>query len=136
MSSKTHHKLKHFLPTILEFRNYHQNFSLMFLVVGSSSSVRLLPRSQQHQTIAFDPCGRSLSPPSLTSPSFPVSMPSVGLINHIPSFHPLLPATRCSISHCSTHTSSRSHPVVVMVNSISHTPLTHPRRARPLPSEC
>lgn len=44
-------------------------------------------------------------------------------------------AAYCSISHCSTPPFTSSHPVVVMVNSISHTPLTHPHQAQPLPSE-
>lgn len=44
-------------------------------------------------------------------------------------------AAYCSISHCSTPPFNSSHPVVVMVNSISHTPLTHPHQAQPLPSE-
>lgn len=44
-------------------------------------------------------------------------------------------ATDCSISHCPTLAFNPSHPVVVMVNSISHTPHTHPHHAQPLPSE-
>lgn len=53
----------------------------------------------------------------------------------IPPPPSLPPAAHCSISHCSTPPFTSSHPVAVMVNSISHTPLTHPRRAQPVPSE-
>lgn len=56
-------------------------------------------------------------------------MPSVCFINHIFSSILFPLATHCSISHCSTPPFIPSHPVVVMVNSISHTPLTHPHRA-------
>ena len=93
--------------------------------------VSLLPvlTTSNHLVSPFDPCSQCLLPPSLTSPLFPALVPSVCLINHIFSsiLSPL--ATDCSISHRTTLALNPSHPVVVMVNSISHTPLTHPHQA-------
>lgn len=93
--------------------------------------VSLVPvlTTSNHLVSLFDPCSQCLLPPSLTSLLFPALVPSVCLINHIFSsiLSPL--AMDCSISHRTTPALNPSHPVVVMVNSISHTPLTHPHQA-------
>ncbi len=103
----------------------------------------LSPLSSFSYILSFSfpfPCFSNIKPPCFSLsfwPPQPTFAPSISHITIISSLdakclpyqshfliHSFPLATDCSISHCSTPAFNPSHPVVVMVNSISHTPLT------------
>lgn len=101
---------------------------LLFLFSNFSPLWYIFPVFSQHQTLLLRSSPLTLQPALGASISYVIFSLDAKCLPYQSHFRiysfPL--AKDYSISHCSTPTFTSSHPIVVMVNSISHTPSPSP----------